>query len=92
MVARAGLVRSLVRMRQVFRCAKPCSTGGAAGGFQVLDDVVVAGGGDVVGAPGPRGGDPDQASAFVGEREEVQAVALVLPRMCAVRRSLFEWR
>jgi hypothetical protein len=51
--------------------------GGAAGGFQVLDDVVVAGGGDVVGAPGPRGGDPDQASAFVGEREEVQAVAPV---------------
>lgn len=55
--------------------------GGAAGGFQVLDDVVVAGGGDVVGAPGPRGGDLDQASAFVGEREEVQAVALVLPRI-----------
>ena len=48
--------------------------GAQAGGAQVGEDVVVAGGGNVVGAPGSGGRDPDQAAAFVGQGEEVQAV------------------
>jgi len=38
----------------------------------------VAGGGVVVGAAGPGSGYPVQAAAFVGQGEEVQAVASVL--------------
>ncbi|GGR34935.1 hypothetical protein GCM10015536_45610 [Streptomyces griseomycini] len=49
-----------------------------AGGAQVGQDVVVAGGGVVVGAAGPGGGYPDQASLLVSQGEEVQAVAAVL--------------
>ncbi|KOG07671.1 hypothetical protein ADK35_43725 [Streptomyces viridochromogenes] len=37
--------------------------------------MVVAGGGDVVGAAGPGGGYPDQAASLVGQGEEVQAMA-----------------
>jgi hypothetical protein len=42
-----------------------------AGGAQVGQDVVVAGGGVVVRAAGPGGGYPDQPTAFVGQGEEV---------------------
>lgn len=48
------------------------------GGAQVGQDVVVAGGGVVVAAAGPGGGSPDQAAVFVGQGEEVQAMAAVL--------------
>jgi hypothetical protein len=48
--------------------------GPEAGGAQVGQDVVVAGGGVVVGAAGPGGGYPDQAAPLVGEGEEAQAV------------------
>lgn len=49
-----------------------------AGGAQVGQDVIVAGGGVVVGAAGPGGGYPDQATVLVGQGEEVQAAAVVL--------------
>ncbi|GAA1947703.1 hypothetical protein GCM10009837_87050 [Streptomyces durmitorensis] len=48
------------------------------GGAQVGQDVVVAGGGVVVGAAGPGGRYPDQTALLVGRGEEVQAVAAVL--------------
>jgi hypothetical protein len=49
-----------------------------AGCLQVLDDLVAAGRGGVVGPAGPGGGDPDQVALLVGQGEEVQAVAVVL--------------
>lgn len=49
-----------------------------AGGAQVGQDGVVAGGGVVVGVAGPGGGSPDQAALVVGQGEEGQAMAVVL--------------
>jgi hypothetical protein len=51
--------------------------GAKAGDTQVLQDVVTAVGGDVVGAAGPGGRYPDQTAVLVGQGEEVQAVAVV---------------
>lgn len=48
------------------------------GGAQVGQNVVMAGGGVVMGAAGPGGGYPDQAALLVGEGEEVQAMVAVL--------------
>lgn len=44
----------------------------------MFDEMVVMGGRGVVGAAGPRGGDPDQAAPLVGQGEAVQAVPVVL--------------
>lgn len=49
-----------------------------AGRLEMFDEMVVMGGRGVVGAAGPRGGDPDQAAPLVGQGEAVQAVTVVL--------------
>jgi hypothetical protein len=51
--------------------------GAETGGAQMGQDVVVAGGGDVVGAARPGGRYLDQPPVLVGQGEEVQAVAAV---------------
>lgn len=53
--------------------------GAEAGGAQMEQDVIVAGGSVVVCAAGPGGGDPHQAAPLVGEGEEAQAVRRCLP-------------
>lgn len=50
---------------------------GEAGGAQVGQDVVVAGGGDAMGAAGPGRRYPDRAAPLVGQGEEAQAVTVV---------------
>jgi hypothetical protein len=59
-----------------------------AGVAEVGEEVVAAGGGDVVGAAGPGRGDPDQATAFIGEGEEVQAVSVVFDAPMFVKLRL----
>ncbi|GAA0522817.1 hypothetical protein GCM10010390_26350 [Streptomyces mordarskii] len=54
-----------------------------AGGAQVGQDVVVAGGRVVVGAAGPGDGYPDQSAAFIGQGEEVQAAMVVFAAVVA---------
>ena len=66
----SGLV---VQTEETEACRRP-----EAGIAQVGEQVVAAGSGDVVGAPGTGGGDPDQAAAIVGRGEQVQSVAVVL--------------
>lgn len=53
---------------------------------------VLPGGGQIVGRAGQSRRGPEQPSERIGEDLDVHAVAFVLPGMCAVRRSLFEWR
>lgn len=68
----AGSVRSLVRIRQAFMFAKPCSTGARPAARTRLACFCP-------GAPArPSHGDPDQVALLVGQREDVQAVAVVL--------------
>lgn len=57
--------------------------GPEAGGAQVGQNVVVAGGGVVVGAAGPGAGYPDQPALLVGQGEEVQAVMVVFAGVVA---------
>ncbi|MEV6742562.1 hypothetical protein AB0N14_39190 [Streptomyces sp. NPDC051104] len=52
--------------------------GAEAGSTQVGQDVVAAGGGDVVGAAGPGGRYPHQAVPLIGQGNHVQAVAAML--------------
>ncbi|GAA2624406.1 hypothetical protein GCM10010307_10570 [Streptomyces vastus] len=57
--------------------------GTESGLAEMTGDAVVAGGGDLRGPPGARGGDPDQSAAGVGDAEEQQAVGLVFPAVVA---------
>lgn len=57
--------------------------GPEAGGTQVGQDVIVPGGGAVVGAAVPGGGYPDQLTPLVGQGEEVQAVPVALASVVA---------
>ncbi|EGJ73756.1 hypothetical protein STTU_0968 [Streptomyces sp. Tu6071] len=68
-----GVVRIVVQAQEA-----EVGQGAEAGGAEMVEDVIAAGGGDVVGAAGPGSGDPDQAAVFVGEGEGAQAVAVVL--------------
>lgn len=67
-----GVANVVVQATETEVCRRPDTSGA-----QVSQDVVVAGGGDVVGAAGPGGGYPDQTASLVGQGKEVQAVMVV---------------
>lgn len=68
-----GVVRIVVQAEEA-----QVGQGAEAGGAQVGQQVVAAGGGDVVGVAGPGSGYPDQPASLVGQGEDVQAVTVVL--------------